>query len=1235
MGGGARRAGGGAGASVGVRRRRARRAPHAPRPCGPAIPPGARGRRRRCPGSPAGASGRCPGPARAAAVTGRAREAAEGAALRVDPRREAAEGALRVDPRREAAEGAPVAAVAEGARGGSGGGGSRGPLHLESDHQVGLAKRGHGIDPEGRAHGAGVHACVVRVPGAEVALHRDPVPRVGLLHLLPFVLVPVDPEERHEVEPRVFEPLVPVVHLDVRIGAPLGARPASDAVVGDDPDLAVGLPDDAVHRAHQAHGVLAVPARRREQQVLHLQAPPVQPGVAVAPFAGLHAVVAVRADGGVDHQDLVALHDPAAQQVLDGQHVAAGPFHDGQADPRVSEDGLGLGGLGLQTLRELGVPGQQGPDPVAGDGQDLRPRVGRHRGRLGPAEEQGRAAEHVALPEVLQDAFVGVVADRHPQEPGWHHEQVRRRRALDVHHLAGRVHAERRVLEQLLDLPVGEPRQQRMGPGLGPGGPPPVQLLHGLAIQGRLAHQPVHGGLRELYHDGVGERGDREQLLLVAEHRDLAVEGARPHHQDLGLLGAGGGGGLLHGAVQHHVQSFVELPLPAEHLARGQPAEGHGQQDPAEVVRVHPPEQRQPGQVDGQGVQGPVRLEDVRPDLHGHEPVGLDVLHLHLVPQDDVGPVEVRRAHRHALLALRARLHEVDDLGVRDVTGQGPGVQLGDGHEVLVRERAGQQAVVAADAGHDLPLDLLLELREVVHQGPSNRQTMSPNCTVVPGSSTADWRGWSWRPPTAVPFVEPRSVTIHRPCRCSSCACDRLTVWSLSTTSEDGSRPTRSVSRPSANDRPTMGPTVTRRRGPPGAAGVTAAGPGTGGPGVCGPGPGGMGPVTSDGGDSGATGATGGATGGTGGMMAGPGDAAGNGGGAEGGGAVAGIGPPTAWNVRSVVPTWITSPSVSRWGTETSWAFTYVPFLLPTSRRYRSLPSLVTWACVYDTAGSSMATSDDGSRPRFTVCSARSNRRPSSWRYPRSAPTGAIDGTGAGTATPEGGGPPTAGGAPGAGGCGARGACAPNPADGATWPVATVTDSEVAPTRITSACRRGAGAITGTSLMNVPLRLPASDTMYEPTSSRTSAWWAETYSSGNTMSLSGWRPMRITGPSSSNDCPVPCTVRVTDGAPCRPRVAGRSGRSTTMLPRRSTEFVGTFPAAAATPSEGRPACGSWASSHDARSDRGSSRPLATSETSSPSSMRRWNCRARDRTACRRCPSISAPTSRPSRTTSFR
>ena len=78
----------------------------------------------------------------------------------------------------------PAAAVVAAAPG------SRRPLHLEPDHQVAPPERLHRVDPERGPHGARVHARVVRVARAQVALHGDAVavvlghrPHLGRLRL--------------------------------------------------------------------------------------------------------------------------------------------------------------------------------------------------------------------------------------------------------------------------------------------------------------------------------------------------------------------------------------------------------------------------------------------------------------------------------------------------------------------------------------------------------------------------------------------------------------------------------------------------------------------------------------------------------------------------------------------------------------------------------------------------------------------------------------------------------------------------------------------------------------------------------------------------------------------------------------------------------------------------------------------------------------------------------------------
>jgi len=67
------------------------------------------------------------------------------------------------------------------------------------------------------------------------------------------------------------------------------------------------------------------------------------------------------------------------------------------------------------------------PDQGPRDREDLAAGVRRDARLLLAAEEQGRAAEHVALPEVLQDAFLFSVANADLQEPAPDDVQVGRR----------------------------------------------------------------------------------------------------------------------------------------------------------------------------------------------------------------------------------------------------------------------------------------------------------------------------------------------------------------------------------------------------------------------------------------------------------------------------------------------------------------------------------------------------------------------------------------------------------------------------------------------------------------------------------------------------------------------------------------------------------------------------------------------------------------------------------------
>src|SRR5262245_5915598 len=163
-----------------------------------------------------------------------------------------------------------------------------GLLHLQADQQVVAPEHLDGIDAHRGADRAGVHARVVVVAGAQVALDGDLLLQLLLRGGLLLAM------QQLGKEPVV--PLGELVHLDVVVWAAFGTGAAADAVVRDDADLAVGLADDPVDRAEQADRVLAVPARRREEHVAQLQAGALDPRIPVPAAARVDAVVAVGAD---------------------------------------------------------------------------------------------------------------------------------------------------------------------------------------------------------------------------------------------------------------------------------------------------------------------------------------------------------------------------------------------------------------------------------------------------------------------------------------------------------------------------------------------------------------------------------------------------------------------------------------------------------------------------------------------------------------------------------------------------------------------------------------------------------------------------------------------------------------------------------------------------------------------------------------------------------------------------
>ena len=206
---------------------------------------------------------------------------------------------------------------------------------------------------------------------------------------------------------------------------------------------------------------------------------------------------------------------------------------------------------------------------------------------------------------------------------------------------------------------------------------------------------------------------------------------------------------------------------------------------------------------------------------------------------------------------------------------------------------------------------------------------ISPNRTSAPGSIGISRSGSIRSPFTRVPLVLPRSAIVHAaPCAVSR-ACFQLTVGSESETSASGSRPTTTDGGASWNANPTSGPEPTTSRT------SRDAGPALGGAGGGASGAAGLAGCCGNGGTGsvGAGGVAGVGVGASGAAGLGTGGAAGSGIARATAGGVAGVALDAAREVRSVSPTWITSPSSSRWGSDTSLRFAQVPFRLPRSRR--------------------------------------------------------------------------------------------------------------------------------------------------------------------------------------------------------------------------------------------------------------------------------------------------------------
>ncbi len=166
---------------------------------------------------------------------------------------------------------------------------------------------------------------------------------------------------------------------------------------------------------------------------------------------------------------------------------------------------------------------------------------------------------------------------------------------------------------------------------------------------------------------------------------------------------------LFDRTAQHHVEPLVKFTLAAELLAGNELAQGDAQQKTAKVRHRGSGEDRYLRELAREAVEHPGRLRHGAPELQRQHVVRDGVLHLHLVEENHVRPAEIGGACRHALTTLRARDDEVDDPLAHDEGLVHGRVELGDGDEVLLRQRAREQAVVATDAGHDLVLGLLAE----------------------------------------------------------------------------------------------------------------------------------------------------------------------------------------------------------------------------------------------------------------------------------------------------------------------------------------------------------------------------------------------------------------------------------------------------------------------------------------------------------------------------------------------
>jgi hypothetical protein len=191
--------------------------------------------------------------------------------------------------------------------------------------------------------------------------------------------------------------------------ASVGARAAADAVVVDDRDLAGRQTHDAVDAAEQAHGIVAVAARRREHEVLDLQPAKLQATVLVAAGARVDAVVAEGALRLIDDEDLSALGDAHVDEHVDRERLdraLLGRLRRDLAEGGGAGDALDLKRACCERLLRLGVAAQDG-EQIGARGPDHLRAAGRHdRERVGAlAEQEGSCAEKVAFPEIRDDTL--------------------------------------------------------------------------------------------------------------------------------------------------------------------------------------------------------------------------------------------------------------------------------------------------------------------------------------------------------------------------------------------------------------------------------------------------------------------------------------------------------------------------------------------------------------------------------------------------------------------------------------------------------------------------------------------------------------------------------------------------------------------------------------------------------------------------------------------------------------